>query len=33
MIVGGTVAPGSLISESELSKILKMGRTPVQRVC
>ena len=30
MIVGGTVAPGSLISESELSKILKMGRTPVR---
>jgi DNA-binding GntR family transcriptional regulator len=30
MIVGGTFAPGSLISESELSKILKMGRTPVR---
>ena len=28
--MGGTVAPGSLISESELSKILKMGRTPVR---
>src|SRR6516165_10928662 len=30
MIVGGTLAPGSLISESELSKILKMGRTPIR---
>jgi DNA-binding GntR family transcriptional regulator len=30
MIVGGSLAPGSLISESELSKILKMGRTPVR---
>jgi DNA-binding GntR family transcriptional regulator len=30
MIVGGKLAPGSLISESELSKILKMGRTPVR---
>ena len=28
--MGGTVAPGSLISESELSKILKMGRTSVR---
>jgi DNA-binding GntR family transcriptional regulator len=30
MIVGGRLAPGSLISESELGKILKMGRTPVR---
>ena len=30
MIVGGTLAPGSLISESELSKILNMGRTPIR---
>jgi DNA-binding GntR family transcriptional regulator len=30
MIVGGMLAPGSLISESELSKILKMGRTPIR---
>ena len=30
MIVGGKLAPGSLISESELSKILKMGRTPIR---
>ena len=28
--MGGTLAPGSLISESELSKILKMGRTPIR---
>jgi DNA-binding GntR family transcriptional regulator len=30
MIVGGMLAPGSLISESELSKLLKMGRTPIR---
>jgi DNA-binding GntR family transcriptional regulator len=30
MIVGGTLAPGALISESELSHILKMGRTPIR---
>jgi DNA-binding GntR family transcriptional regulator len=30
MIVGGKLAPGSLISESELSKLLQMGRTPIR---
>jgi DNA-binding GntR family transcriptional regulator len=30
MIVGGALAPGALVSESELSKILKMGRTPIR---
>jgi DNA-binding GntR family transcriptional regulator len=30
MIVGGTLAPGALISESELSRMLKMGRTPIR---
>jgi DNA-binding GntR family transcriptional regulator len=30
MIVGGTLAPGALISESELGHILKMGRTPIR---
>jgi DNA-binding GntR family transcriptional regulator len=30
MIVGGILAPGALISESELSRTLKMGRTPIR---
>src|SRR6476660_5127831 len=30
MIVGGDLAPGALVSESELSQILKMGRTPIR---
>jgi DNA-binding GntR family transcriptional regulator len=30
MIVGGRLAPGALVSESELSQILKMGRTPIR---
>jgi DNA-binding GntR family transcriptional regulator len=30
MIVGGTLAPGTLISESELGQHLKMGRTPIR---
>jgi DNA-binding GntR family transcriptional regulator len=30
MIVGGTLAPGALISESELGQLLKMGRTPIR---
>ncbi len=30
MIVGGVLAPGALISESELSRMLKMGRTPIR---
>src|SRR5437763_13804180 len=30
MIVGGALAPGALISESELSRMLKMGRTPIR---
>lgn len=30
MIVGGRLAPGALISESELSQVLKMGRTPIR---
>jgi DNA-binding GntR family transcriptional regulator len=30
MIVGGTLAPGALISESELGQKLKMGRTPIR---
>jgi DNA-binding GntR family transcriptional regulator len=30
MIVGGKLAPGALISESELSRTLKMGRTPIR---
>jgi DNA-binding GntR family transcriptional regulator len=30
MIVGGRLAPGGLISESELGQILKMGRTPIR---
>jgi len=30
MIVCGILTPGSFISESELGKILKMGRTPVR---
>src|SRR5262249_6240153 len=30
MIVGGKLAPGALISESELTRTLKLGRTPVR---
>ena len=30
MIVGGDLAPGALVSESELRQILKMGRTPIR---
>jgi DNA-binding GntR family transcriptional regulator len=30
MIVGGKLAPGALVSESELSQVLKMGRTPIR---
>jgi DNA-binding GntR family transcriptional regulator len=30
MIVGGRLAPGTLVSESELSSVLKMGRTPIR---
>jgi DNA-binding GntR family transcriptional regulator len=30
MIVGGKLAPGALISESELSRTLRMGRTPIR---
>jgi DNA-binding GntR family transcriptional regulator len=30
MIVGGTLSPGALISESELSRMLKTGRTPIR---
>ena len=30
MIVGGRLAPGALISESELCQILEMGRTPIR---
>jgi len=30
LIVGGALAPGALISESEFSRMLKMGRTPIR---
>jgi DNA-binding GntR family transcriptional regulator len=30
MIIGGTLTPGALVSESELSQILEMGRTPIR---
>jgi DNA-binding GntR family transcriptional regulator len=30
MIVVGKLAPGALVSESELSQVLKMGRTPIR---